>query len=134
MQMSPMIGAAAMALSSFTVCMNALRLNLFDMHSAKHDRKLRKPALPEEALPAESTVSTEPAMQVLKVKGMMCPHCEMTVKNALEALPGVEEATASFEKGTVELKCSAGVPEKALKEAIEAKGYKYLSQQVHGDR
>ncbi len=131
LQMSPMIGAAAMALSSFTVCMNALRLNLFRLHNAKHDRSLRKPAdlskLPADFAGTGSKTGSGEILQekTLKVKGMMCNHCEMTVKKALEALPGVEEAAADFNAGTVHVRLSSEVSEKDLKAAVEEKGYKY---------
>ena len=148
LEMSPMVGAAAMALSSFTVCMNALRLNLFDLHSTKHDRPLRKPALPEGEKTAvlkagrevDTNTYTKPdtaengantgseavlTTKTLLVKGMMCEHCEMTVKKTLEALPGVEEAAADFHQGTVEVRFSSEVSEKDLKKAITEKGYKY---------
>ncbi len=135
-QMSPMIGAAAMALSSFTVCMNALRLNLFDLKKTSSDRKMRRPAdlsgftyTPKKALAeagsAESASGEILFEKTLKVKGMMCPHCEMTVKKALEAIPGIEEAAADFNAGTVQVKFSAEVPEKSMKEAVEGKGYHY---------
>ena len=146
--MSPMVGAAAMALSSFTVCMNALRLNLFNPEDGRHDRPMRNPALPESEKTALSGASgkadtntytntdtaentansgseTVLTTKTLLVKGMMCEHCEMTVKKALEALPGVAEAAADFRQGTVEVRFSSEVPEKDLKKAVTDKGYKY---------
>ena len=109
-ELNPMFGAAAMSLSSFCVVTNALRLNLFRLHDASRDRakKHRAPAAP---------AATEPAPLTLSVEGMMCPHCEATVKKALEALPFVAEATASHETATVSVRLSAPADEAALRAA-----------------
>ena len=186
-RINPMIGAAAMALSSFTVCMNALRLNLFRVHDDSHDRPLRHRALPEErraetekATAAEATASMAAAAKATaaetaatrataakataaetaaakvtaaeaapaenlatgiskrteeettmtktaKIQGMMCEHCEMHVKKALEALDGVEGAVVSHEKGTAVITESHEVPEAEIRKAVEDAGYEFVS-------
>ena len=109
--LNPMFGAAAMSLSSFCVVSNALRLNLFDLHSTRHDHKTASPAAAPVQSAAENNkksdaeapeVKTEdnPMKKTLKVEGMMCGHCEARVKKALEALPEVDEAVVSHEAGT----------------------------------
>ena len=114
-EMSPMLGAAAMSLSSFTVCMNALRLNLFDIHDPKHDR-VRKKKIKE-------IEEEKPMVKTLKVEGMMCPHCEKRVQKALEAIEGVESAVASHEAGTAVVTLSAPVAGEVLKKAVEDQDY-----------
>ena len=101
-QMNPMFGAAAMSLSSFCVVSNALRLNFFKTDRGKERHKLKKN---------------------IKVDGMMCPHCEAHVKNALEALQGVEMAVASHKDKTVEVTLTEDVSIATLKDTIEAQGY-----------
>ena len=109
--LNPMFGAAAMSLSSFCVVSNALRLNLFDLHSTRHDHKTASPAAAPVQSAAENNkksdaeapeVKTEDhtMKKTLKVEGMMCGHCEARVKKALEALPEVDEAVVSHEAGT----------------------------------
>ena len=116
--LNPMFGAAAMSLSSFCVVTNALRLNLFKLRDASRDHKIRQKD-------ADFTVAAPGAMRkTLHIKGMMCPHCEMRVKQALEAVPGVSEATASHEKGTAVVTLSAQVDNDALRAAVEAQDYK----------
>ena len=128
LKMDPMYGAAAMSLSSVTVCLNALRLNLLDIKSGKHDKPLKKlfkkkersaPAADESGIPAQKELT-------LNVGGMMCPHCEASVKAALEALPFIESAEASFETGEVKLVLSGEADEALIKSAIEAEDYEYL--------
>ena len=116
-EMSPMVGAAAMSLSSFTVCMNALRLNLCKVHDASQDIKIRK------RTKKESKKMTE----TVNIKGMMCGHCEASVKKALEKLDGVEEAVVSHTSGTAELKLSAPVDDAAIQKAIEALDFEFVS-------
>jgi len=200
LQMNPMWGAAAMSLSSFTVCMNALRLNLFKVHDSSKDRPLKKRALPEtEPVQPEineetitevyhiggmmcehceariqkaigaldgvisvkadhpsgtATVITKKALdpkevekavtdqdyeyigkqgeensmkETVRIEGMMCPHCEATVKKALEAIDGIESAEVSHEKGTAEITLSKEVAAEVIQQAVEAKDYKFIS-------
>ena len=116
--LNPMFGAAAMSLSSFCVVSNALRLNLFKLRDASRDHKIRQKD-------TDFTVSAPGAMRkTLHIEGMMCPHCEMRVKQALEAVPGVSEAAASHEKGTAVVTLSAQVDNDALRAAVEAQDYK----------
>ena len=130
--LNPMFGAAAMSLSSFCVVSNALRLNLFDLHSTKHDRKAKNTAsLPAvSARPAvedhkESSVKEDNFMKkTLHVEGMMCGHCEARVKKALEALPAVDEAVVSHESGTAVVTLNAEVADADLKKAVEDQDYK----------
>ena len=116
-KMNPMVGAAAMSLSSFTVCMNALRLNLFDLHDASKDKKVSH----------KSGKETKTMEKTLTIEGMMCPHCEATVKKALESLEGVAAAEVSHEKGTAVVTLEKEVADEVLKEAVEAKDYKVVS-------
>ena len=127
-EMKPMYGAAAMALSSFFVCMNALRLNLVKPHEAGHDRKEKSiPAEALEELVAAETIKEEKTMtKTLKVEGMMCPHCEARVKKALEAVPGVAGAVADHDKGTAVVTLAAPVEDEVLRAAVEAQDYKVL--------
>lgn len=119
--LDPMFGAAAMSLSSFCVVSNALRLNLFNIHDARHDHKRsRRKAV-------NSTANNGAAIsKTLRVEGMMCSHCEGTVKAALEALEEVEAATADHESGLVRVTLSpeCRVSDRTLKRAVTAKGYK----------
>ena len=127
-QMNPMWGAAAMSISSFTVCMNALRLNLFHVHDASKDKKLKHRALSDQvAQSAEEKIEENKGEEKMKVKieGMMCGHCEATVKKALEAIDGVESAEVSHEKNEALLTTSKDVPEDVIKAAVEAKDYKF---------
>ena len=127
--LNPMFGAAAMSLSSFCVVSNALRLNLFDLHSAKHDHPPKNaPALPaaltQPAAEEDTTHKEEPTMKkTLTVEGMMCPHCEARVKKALETLPEVAEAVVSHEAGTAIVTLNAEVADDVLKKAVEAQDY-----------
>ena len=133
--LNPMFGAAAMSLSSFCVVSNALRLNLFDLHSTRHDHKTASPAAAPVQSAAEnnkksdaeaSEVKTEDntMKKTLKVEGMMCGHCEARVKKALEALPEVDEAVVSHETGTAIVTLNAEVADDVLKNAVEAQDYK----------
>ncbi len=129
-ELDPMFGAAAMSLSSFCVVTNALRLNLFKLHDASHDRPRRKRAATEpikEPAPAKapSCACFTPAARTLEVTGMMCPHCEATVKKALEALPFIESAEADHEANAVTVTLSGDFDEAAVQAAIEKAGYEY---------
>ena len=126
--MNPMLGAAAMSLSSFCVCMNALRLNLFDIHSTKRDKPLRNMDHAAENMNAANHCKEEQSMKkTINIEGMMCTHCEATVKKALEALDGVNEAVVSHEAGTAVLDMSAEVADEVLTKAVEDKDFKVLS-------
>ena len=123
-EMNPMIAAAAMSLSSVTVCLNALRLNLLDIRSGKHDRPRRKKRAPQE--PAQTDANKKsPDEIVIRVEGMMCPHCEATVQKALEALDSIRAASADHEKGTVTLETAGEIDPEAVRRAIEAEGYTF---------
>ena len=133
--LNPMFGAAAMSLSSFCVVSNALRLNLFDLHSTRHDHKTASPAAAPVQSAAENNkksdaeapeVKTEDhtMKKTLKVEGMMCGHCEARVKKSLEALPEVDEAVVSHEAGTAIVTLNAEVADDVLKNAVEAQDYK----------
>ena len=132
--LNPMFGAAAMSLSSFCVVSNALRLNLFDVHSTKHDRKVNPVSAPAASsapvaeAPAEDKENNsnqeDPTMKkTLHVEGMMCGHCEARVKKALEALPEVSEAVVSHTDGTAIVTLSAEVSNETLKKAVEDQDY-----------
>ena len=135
--LNPMFGAAAMSLSSFCVVSNALRLNLFDLRSTKHDHKTGTSSLPavlmqpaEDENNNESTVKEDISMKkTMKIEGMMCGHCEARVKKALEALPQVSEAVVSHEAGTAIVTLNADVADEVLKKAVEDQDYPVLSIQ-----
>lgn len=118
-KMSPMFGAAAMSLSSFCVVSNALRLNFFDLRSAKKDKKIWPVGLDQIASEKENRSMTK----TLNVEGMMCGHCEARVKKALEAVEGVASAEVSHEKGTAVVTLSKDVPDAVLKKAVEDQDY-----------
>ena len=118
LDMNPMLGAAAMSLSSFCVVTNALRLNLFNIRKTGRGKiKIKKEA---------GKMAKEITEKTLKVEGMMCHNCENHVKKALEAIKGVEEAAASHESGEVKIKLSKDVPEEKLEKAISDAGYKII--------
>ncbi|MGX8774473.1 MAG: metal-transporting ATPase, partial [Bacillota bacterium] len=134
--MSPVLGAAAMSISSFCVCMNALRLNLFDIHSTRRDRKKRTKLASktetetntETEREAKTEVTEERQMEkTMNIEGMMCMHCEAAVKKALEEIEGVESAQVSHEQNRAVLTLSGDVADEALKEAVEAKDYRVIS-------
>lgn len=149
--MNPMWGAAAMSISSFCVCMNALRLNMFKVHNANRDRR-GKGEVSETKLNSliakvtgNDESSDEPGQneinnlhednlkegrvmtKTMKIEGMMCGHCEATVKKALEAIDGVYSAEVSHEAGTAVVELSEGVQDEVLQKAVEDKDYKVLS-------
>ena len=113
-QLNPMFGAAAMSLSSFCVVSNALRLNLFDPHSARKDHKIKFAKEPKTM------------QKTLKIEGMMCTHCSGRVKKALEELPGVVSAEVSHENGTAVVTMSTPVDDATLKKAVEDQGYQVV--------
>ena len=137
-----MFGAAAMSLSMLCVVSNALRLNLFDLHSTKHDRKPKSAALPAAPVqPAAAENTAEPVSapvvkednamkKTLHVEGMMCGHCEARVKKALEALPAVDEAVVSHEAGTAIVTLNAEVSDADLKKAVEDQDYKVTGIEI----
>lgn len=122
-KLNPMFGAAAMSLSSFCVVTNALRLNFFSLYNSSRDRKsggLKNTDL--------NIITEESQMEkTMKIEGMMCGHCEATVKKCLEALPEVDEATVSHEKGTAVLKLNADISDEILTKTVEDKDYKVVS-------
>ena len=133
--LNPMFGAAAMSLSSFCVVSNALRLNLFNLHSTKHGHKKASPAAvsaqsaaenntPSDTEAPDGKMEDDPMKKTLNVEGMMCCHCEARVKKALEAIPGVSEAVASHTDGTAVVTLTKDVADDVLKNAVEAQDYK----------
>ncbi len=112
-EMKPAYCAAAMALSSFCVCMNALRLNMVKIHNSDYDKIYKK--MEEKAM--EKTV---------KIKGMMCEHCEARVKKTLEAIDGIEKAIPDHNTDTAVITLSKEVSEEIIKSAIEAQDYTFV--------
>ena len=139
-KMNPMVGAAAMSLSSFTVCMNALRLNLFKLHDASHDKKRKNPAAavvekadlaPQPAgCPVPATAGTQVTYQV---KGMMCAHCEGRVKKALEELEGVVSAKADHTVGTVVATVTKPLDYAQVQQAVAKAGYEVTGEERTAD-
>ena len=131
LKLDPMFGAAAMSLSSFCVVSNALRLNLIDIHSSKRDKK--KKSISDEEFVLETAQDGQEEVlagkegdimtKTMNINGMMCAHCEATVKKALEAVEGVKEALVSHEKGTAVVSLDAEISDDVLKDAVEAKDY-----------
>ena len=120
-KLNPMFGAAAMSLSSFCVVTNALRLNFFKMYDAGKDKKINTDhKKSKERITMEKTI---------KIEGMMCGHCEATVKKALEALPQVEAAKVDHTAGTAVVTLKDDVEDEVLKKAVEDKDYKVVSIQ-----
>lgn len=118
-ELNPMFGAAAMSLSSFCVVTNALRLNLFQMYRTNKDKKIKT---------AKTKKEEEINMKkTMKIEGMMCGHCEASVKNALEAIEGVEEAVVSHESGTAEVTMTEEISDEVLTKAVTDKDYKVIS-------
>lgn len=139
-KMNPMVGAAAMSLSSFTVCMNALRLNLFKLHDASHDKKRKNPAaaVVEKAdlapQPAGCPVPAAAGTQVTyQVKGMMCAHCEGRVKKALEELEGVVSAKADHTVGTVVATVTKPLDYAQVQQAVAKAGYEVTGEEKTAD-
>ena len=144
-KLNPMFGAAAMSLSSFCVVTNALRLNFFPVRDASRDRRLRRrkthaalQETPQSGAASDQESADQPENQereeqrmkkTMNIEGMMCGHCEARVKKCLEALPGVESAEVSHEKGTAVVSMSGEVGDETLKKAVEDQDYKVLSIQ-----
>ena len=127
-KLNPMFGAAAMSLSSFCVVSNALRLNLFNMHDARHDKKRvfknsEEPAQPDTI---KSKKENEAMTKTMKIEGMMCQHCEARVKKTLEGLDQVDSAEVSHAKGTAVVTLNGQVDDSVLKDAVEAQDYKVV--------
>ena len=127
-----MFGAAAMSLSSFFVVTNALRLNLFNPHDASKDKPKNKPIDSNVFIEKMETLDMESnkiekenitMKKTMTIEGMMCAHCEATVKKALEALDGVDSAEVSHENGTAIVSSASEIPNEVLKKAVEDKEY-----------
>ena len=114
--LSPMFGAAAMSLSSFCVVSNALRLNLLNIHNSNRDKKIKSKSIKE-----EKTME-----KVVKIEGMMCPHCEARVKTILEEMSEVDSAVVSHESGTAILTLNSEISDDKIKSIVEAQGYKVV--------
>ncbi len=128
-KLNPMFGAAAMSLSSFCVVSNALRLNLFRLRESRHDRKRKNVDFADaiQLITAKADEKENSIMKTMKIEGMMCGHCEATVKKALESVDGVASAVVNHETGTAQVTLSREVPDEALKQAVEDKDYKVIS-------
>lgn len=118
LRMNPMLGAAAMSLSSFCVVTNALRLNLINIKDTKHDRRIKNSS--------KNKKEVNMTEKTLKVEGMMCSHCEKHVKDALEKIDGVQEATANHETSQVVVKLAKDIPDSEFEKAITDAGYTFV--------
>ena len=116
-QLNPMFAAAAMSLSSFSIVTNALRLNFFEMHDSKRDHKIKN------KLKITIEKETKTMEKTLKIEGMMCGHCEMHTKKALEALEGVTKAEVSYKTGTAVVTLEKNISDDILKQAVLDQGY-----------
>lgn len=120
--MNPMFGAAAMSLSSFTVCMNALRLNRCRLYDENKDVKKKQKSVDFTDIRRKHTMK-----KTVKIEGMMCGHCEMSVRKALEAIDGIEQAVVSHETGTAECTMSRDVDADVIRKAIEDRDFTFVS-------
>ena len=132
-QLNPMFGAAAMSLSSFCVVTNALRLNLVQMYNASRDKKrnnqIHLKMKQEKRFEDEEVIQekeTKMMTKTMKIKGMMCGHCEAHVKKALEAIDGVTEAKVSHEAGTAEVTMDQEISDEVLVKAVTDEGYEVV--------
>lgn len=120
LHMNPMFGAAAMSLSSFTVCMNALRLNKCKLYDNSHDHSTKNVHV--DFTEIENRRKNKMEVKV-KIEGMMCSHCEMAVKKALEGIEGIDSAAVSHETGLAVCQCSKDVDDAVIRKAVEDKDY-----------
>ncbi len=135
-KLNPMFGAAAMSLSSFCVVTNALRLNLLRIHDGSRDRRIRGSGSSKSDNAQNTIMANENSQKdgkeetkmekTLRIEGMMCPHCEATVRKALEAIAGVQEARPSHEAGTAVVILSEEVADETLKKVVEEQGYRVI--------
>ena len=123
--LNPMFGAAAMGLSSFCVVSNALRLNFLKTHDARRDKKVKNPVTGNLISDGRQDTTAKENSMKISVKGMMCEHCEMHVKKALEAIDGITSATASHKDALVTIETSKSVDENLIKAAVTDAGYEY---------
>ena len=119
-EMNPMLGAAAMSLSSFTVCSNALRLNLLNIYDSSRDRKKTYQI---HKITVNDSKEEGSMKKTMIIEGMMCEHCEATVRKALEKIEGVEKAEVSHVEGTAIVTLSREVADEVLKQAVEDRDY-----------
>ena len=119
-RLNPMYGAAAMALSSFTVCMNALRLNLVRVHDSSRDRVMRKRALPETE---EKTGASGGGTETILIDGMMCEMCEKHISSALLSVDGITDVRADYKTGRAAVTYTEKPDEAAIKKAVEDADY-----------
>ena len=134
-KMNPMLSAAAMSISSVTVCLNALRLNLFRVHDTTHDKPGHRRKLPDRLLPErfasaihgvdEPETEAVPKQITIRIDGMMCEHCEATIREALEALPFVEKVDASHDTGKAVIMLAGEPDENWIRDVIEDNDYEY---------
>ena len=126
-KLNPMVGAAAMSLSSFTVVTNALRLNLFKLHDPSRDKAIEPVHIPEELFQSFTKQEETTMQKTMKIEGMMCQHCEARVKKTLEKLEGVASAEVSHTAGTAIVSLTADVDNAVLKQAVEDQDYTVLA-------